>query len=496
MTARDSLPTPFGRYILERRIGMGGMAEVFGGHLNTDGFKKPVCIKRMLPHIVESPEMLAMFRDEAALAARLGHANIAQVFDFGEVEGQFYLAMELVDGVDLHRLMKHVRVTGRSFTIGQTLDLGALVARALSHAHGAKSSTGALLGIVHRDISPQNILLSRSGEVKVTDFGIAKAAERSSRTATGVLKGKANYMSPEQAACEDVDHRTDQFATAIMLWEMLTGRALFGEAANTKALLAVVACEVPPPSSLRPDVPQEVDDILLKALSKDREDRFADMRVFQQALLRARFSIGADPMQEQLSTLLGELVGPKSGPVHVVDVGPGERSSPNAETSLLVKRAPAPAARDGLADGDDADLSVFDSASAIQRTASGPKYAALIERLGREHPFRGDYADLVERFPCLAAAPGVRPWNPFELDAWAKGVSVDELEHWRPGVGRARDRASFLAATFVISSYFGRSPTMMSAAQDVWDTEHKAAYASFFQHWGQSSPFSHPWWQR
>lgn len=135
MSAQDSMPTPFGRYLLERRIGMGGMAEVFRARIDQEGFQKPVCIKRMLPHIIESPEMLAMFRDEAALAARLSHANVAQVFDFGEVDGRFFLAMELVDGTDLDRLMKHMRKAGRQFAVGQALQLGIDVARALSHAH-------------------------------------------------------------------------------------------------------------------------------------------------------------------------------------------------------------------------------------------------------------------------------------------------------------------------------------------------------------------------
>lgn len=492
MNALDSLPAAYGRYVLEERIAMGGMAEVFRARIDADGFAKRVCIKRILPHVASAQDFIDMFRDEAALSAVLSHQNICQVFDFGEVGGTFYLAMELVDGIDLNRLMRHLARTGKKLKVLQALQIAVDVARALHHAHTVTNQAGRPLGIVHRDVSPHNILLSRAGDVKVADFGIAKATDRLTQTATGVLKGKAGYMSPEQALGAELDHRSDQFAAGIVLWEMLTGTRLFGEGGAASALLKLVECRVPPPSSLRPDLPPALDEVVLRALSKNPDDRYADMRAFQQALLRLRFGSDEDPTEAELAPLVREALGdePARGGSQelAADLPTGITGGPTAITAVVEE---PPSAEPS---GGSPELSVFDTASAIQRTASGAKYAPLIERLERMHPFRGEYSDLVERFPSLRGAAGVRPWNPFLLDAWAKDVPVEELDRWdsaRP----VRSPQAFHAATFVIRSFFGRMPAVMPHAQEVWDTEHKAAYASFFRHWTNSPP-GVEWWQR
>jgi serine/threonine protein kinase len=202
--------------------------------------------------------------------------------------------MEFIDGADLRRILDLTQKRGEEVGIGHAVQVAIGVCRGLHHAHSLKDS-GKKLGIVHRDISPHNILISEAGEVKVTDFGIAKAAERATHTGTGVVKGKLAYMAPEQAEGEPVDHRLDQFATGIVLWEMLTGRRLFSGPNEMAVFRALVACEIPLPSSLRGEVPGELDAIVLKALARNPEDRYADMRAFEQALSRFVFSHFEDP---------------------------------------------------------------------------------------------------------------------------------------------------------------------------------------------------------
>ncbi len=283
----------YGRYVLEDRIAMGGMAEIFRARTATAGFDKRVCIKRILPHFLEDAEFVTMFRDEARTAAKLQHANVVQVFDFGEEDGTLYLAMELVDGADLRRVVEQSRKRKIPLEVGEAVQVAIGVCRGLHHAHTLVDN-GAPLGIVHRDISPHNILLSRAGEVKVTDFGIARAAERATHTSTGIVKGKVAYMAPEQAQGFDFDHRLDQFALGVVLWEMLCGTRLFTGDNDAQILKKVLDCNVPTPSTLRPEVPSSLDEIVLRALSGNPDDRFADMRQMELALSRFLFSGAVD----------------------------------------------------------------------------------------------------------------------------------------------------------------------------------------------------------
>jgi serine/threonine protein kinase len=289
-----SFPRPYGRYVLEARIAMGGMAEIFRAKTASEGFAKPVCIKRILPHFLESETFVTMFRDEAALAARLQHANVVQVFDFGEAEGMLYLAMELVDGADLRKLLDRAQQRGRRPGIGQAIQIAIEICRGLHHAHSL-SDGGRRLGIVHRDISPHNVLISRAGEVKITDFGIAKASERATHTSTGVVKGKLSYMAPEQAEGGLIDHRVDQFATGIILWEILTGRRLFSGENEASILRRVLMCDVPSPSKDNAAIPDALEKIVMRALAPDPAARFADMRALEMELVRVLFALSVDP---------------------------------------------------------------------------------------------------------------------------------------------------------------------------------------------------------
>ncbi|HXU61422.1 MAG TPA: serine/threonine-protein kinase, partial [Polyangia bacterium] len=222
--------TPFGKYYLLDRIGMGGMAEVFlAVAIGPEGFQRRLVIKRMLPHLSKDGSFVRMFIDEAKLCGMLSHPNLVQIFEFGEIDESFFIAMEHVDGQTLFAVRGKLMEMDRRAPVAASLDIARQVCMGLQYAHSLESGTGQSLGIVHRDISPSNIMLSYHGVVKILDFGIARLSEelRETKTQAGTMKGKLSYMSPEQVRMENVDGRSDVFAIGIVLHEMLTGRRLF-----------------------------------------------------------------------------------------------------------------------------------------------------------------------------------------------------------------------------------------------------------------------------
>ncbi|MCB9537993.1 MAG: serine/threonine protein kinase [Myxococcales bacterium] len=269
-------PVAFGRYLLLDRISVGGMAEVFKGRaFGVEGFARFVAIKRILPHLAEDRRFVEMFITEAKVAVQLSHANIAQVYELGRQDADHYIAMEYVSGKDLLSLHHTLKRTGERLPVALTAFIGARVAEGLGYAHRKRGQDGRPMGIVHRDISPQNVLVSYDGAVKLIDFGIAKARIRSyEETQAGVLKGKFGYMSPEQIIDGDVDPRSDIFALGTVLHELLTGKRLFFGDNDFLTLELVREADVPPPSSLNPEVPAELDAILLRALARERADRY------------------------------------------------------------------------------------------------------------------------------------------------------------------------------------------------------------------------------
>ena len=277
----DVFPRKLGSYTLEAPIARGGMAEVYRAR---DPRGAIVCIKRLLYGLHGDRDFLAMFRDEAALAMHLHHENIAQVTRFVEERDELYLVMELVDGVSIGVIMHELAARGEHLSAGEALQVAVEVSRALQYAHTRTGTNGAPLHIVHRDVSPQNILIARDGTVKLVDFGIAKAAQRMTRTQTGTLKGKCQYMAPEQVRGQPLDHRADQFGMGIVLWEMLTGRRLFAGRNEMLILEQVAACDAVPPSTVRSDIPRRVDAPVLRSLGWRARERFPDMAHFGAAL--------------------------------------------------------------------------------------------------------------------------------------------------------------------------------------------------------------------
>src|SRR5690349_5604683 len=259
-----------GKYRLETRLGGGGMAEVFlGSMLGAEGFSRRVAIKRVLPGFSDNPAFAQMFVAEAQISSRLVHPNIVSVLDFDrDAESRLFLVMELVEGRDLDSL-----VASGTLPTPLVIFLIAEVLRGLGYAHDLP--TGAdLRGIVHRDVSPHNVLLSWEGAVKVSDFGIAKARAASSATASVFIKGKPAYMSPEQANGQALDGRSDLFAVGVMLWEMLVGRRLFVGEDTRATLAAVLFGQIPRPRSIRGDIPKDLDRVVMKLLERDLPARY------------------------------------------------------------------------------------------------------------------------------------------------------------------------------------------------------------------------------
>jgi serine/threonine-protein kinase len=282
------------RYTVLERLGGGGQAEVFRGVSESmQGFKKPVAIKRVLPHLTNNPQFVAMFLDEARLSLFLQHANIVQVFDISKAaDGTYFLVMEFVDGCDLKALIGHHAHT-RTIDIGLTLHIMIEAAKGLHYAHTLENpQTGTPLGIVHRDVSPPNIMMSKNGEVKVVDFGLAKAGTQIENTDEGVVKGKFAYLSPEAAFGREVDARTDVFALGIITWEMLTGRRLFYNDDPHKTIELVRAARIPSISALNPKVDGDLDAVVRKALARHPENRTETAADFADELAQHLFAHG------------------------------------------------------------------------------------------------------------------------------------------------------------------------------------------------------------
>ena len=222
-------PIPFGDYFLLEKLNTGGMAEVYKAKtFGVEGFERIVAVKKILPSIAEDKEFISMFIDEAKIAGQLTHANIAQIFDLGNINDEYYIALEYVPGHDLRVIFDRCVRTGRKLDIGMVCFVVSKICEGLDYAHNKKDANGEPMNIIHRDISPQNILLSYDGECKLIDFGIAKATNKSSATQVGILKGKFSYMSPEQVSGKaNIDRRSDIFALGIVLFELLTLKRLF-----------------------------------------------------------------------------------------------------------------------------------------------------------------------------------------------------------------------------------------------------------------------------
>ncbi len=297
-----------GRYAILKKIADGGMAEIFlARQTGAEGFARSVIVKRILPAYSADPHFRNMLVDESHIAMTLNHSNIVPVLDFGQAGGCYFMVLELVDGWDLSTIRQRATRNRFPIPLGLALYLVAEVCRALAYAHGRKDGAGKPLQIVHRDVSPQNVLVSEQGEVKVADFGIAKALGKRERTQTGIIKGKLEYMSPEQAMGQPLEARSDVFAVGTMLYLLTTNRRPFAHANDFESLLRVQRVEFDPPELVRPDLPGGVVRIIKKSMMARPDDRYLsaeEMMIDVESVLRGELG---SPGQSELKRWLAEL---------------------------------------------------------------------------------------------------------------------------------------------------------------------------------------------
>ncbi len=316
--------TKLGRYRIVRRLALGGMAELYLARQEAEaGFRKMVALKRVLPHLAEDLNFVGMFLDEARLAASLVHPNIAQVTDFGSAGSEYFMVMEFVHGRSVSDLLR-AGARGDGIPLDCALAVVAGVASALHHAHEACDVEGRPLGLVHRDVSPSNILVSYEGSVKLVDFGIAKATANAAATRSRTIKGKLQYMSPEQAQGGAIDRRADVFSLGVVLYELSTGKRCFFAEGEFALLNKVADARFEPPSKCAPRFPTALEPIVLRALAKDRDDRYATARDFQRAIeafVQTRgLSLSSMVLADHLRQLYGDEPHPSSHSLSELDL--------------------------------------------------------------------------------------------------------------------------------------------------------------------------------
>ena len=338
----------FGQYVLLNKIATGGMAEVWKARMRgVEGFQKIVAIKKILPHLSDNQDFIEMFIDEAKLAAQLNHNNIIHIYDLGKIQSSYYIAMEYVDGSDLKTILKRSEERNHPLSSELAVFIASKIASALDYAHRKRDFEDQEIGLVHRDVSPQNVLISEEGDIKLCDFGIAKAASKASQTQAGALKGKLQYMSPEQAWGRNVDRRSDIFALAAVLFEMLTNRKLFTGENEMSILEQVREAKVIAPSELNDEVTPEIDAIVRKALQKEPGDRYQTAGEMARDLDSVLYSLRPTPTSADLAIFMHHLSTSDAMPAplpqqHVEEAEPAPAANELRPKAKPVVVAPAP----------------------------------------------------------------------------------------------------------------------------------------------------------
>src|SRR6187402_477275 len=293
------------RYKVLEKIASGGMAEVFRAEsAGLEGFKKTVAIKRVLPHLSEKKQFIGMFLDEARVSAQLSHSNCVQVFDIGVGDNTYFIVMEYVDGADLKGVIEHRKKTSTPFPVEEACLICVRICEGLSYAHELTDNNGESLHIVHRDMSPPNVLITRFGEVKIVDFGLAKANSQLEKSEPGIIKGKFSYLSPEAAQGKSVDQRTDIFAVGIILWELLAGRRLFLGETDLETVRQVQRAEVPPIRNFNAGVTPELERVVARGLAGDPTRRYQSAREFGRDLNQVLFNLSRPVSSFDIATLV------------------------------------------------------------------------------------------------------------------------------------------------------------------------------------------------
>lgn len=292
-----------GPYQLKDKIAQGGMAELYtAAYVREDGFKRKVAIKKVLPHLAENDDFIKMFIREARLAALLQHPNIVQIFDFGKIHNTYFIAMEYIDGLNLGQVMAELQ---KPLPADMAIFVVMKISLGLHYSHAkTDEDSGQELGIVHRDISPQNILISSLGEVKISDFGISKATTEPSLTQAGVIKGKLSYLAPEQALGKEVDKQADIYALGLVLYEILSGKRLYQFDSDIQAIRTIPEMVIPPLTSVRPDIPEKLSHIVMRCLEKDKVMRYPDAMSLHKDLSKLRAKLQMSYSESDLSNFI------------------------------------------------------------------------------------------------------------------------------------------------------------------------------------------------
>ncbi|HEX5037362.1 MAG TPA: serine/threonine-protein kinase [bacterium] len=396
-------PKPFGRYVLLEKLAVGGMAEIYKAKTyGVDGFEKQLAIKRILPHCAADSEFIKMLVDEAKLTVLLSHANIVQVYDLGKVGDDYFISMEFINGTNLREVMVRQREESEKLAEEVAVYIMSEVCKGLDYAHRKTDSQGSPLNIVHRDISPQNILISFEGEVKIVDFGIAKAAMNVSHTMAGILKGKVAYMSPEQALGKPIDHRTDIFSAGVLLYEMLTGDKLFSGETQFEVLNQIRTTRIN--TLMLPDhIPGPLKAVLAKSLAYNVKDRYQSAGDFQLDLTKYLYSSYIDFSPRMLAGLLTKLyqseMKRKEAPVQI-DEKTRSVMIKQAETENIVVHNAAQAAPKSAMSQDTARVAET-TGKVPQDTSISGLYAVPTERQKKKRPLA-----LIAGVPVLLALVG------------------------------------------------------------------------------------------
>jgi len=304
-------PIRFGKYLLVEKLATGGMAQLYRGKIvGVQGFEKYIAIKMILPHLAEEKELVNSFIDEAKLAALLNHQNIVQIYDFGSMENSYFITMEFLHGKDLRHVLAKSKERSLPLSLENSMYVASRICAGLAYAHTLKDFQGKPLHLIHRDISPQNIFLTYEGDVKIVDFGIAKAASQSTITQIGMIKGKVAYMSPEQACGTSIDHRSDIFSTGVLLYEMITGNRMFTGEDTMQILAKVRDADYLPLEAVKSGLSPKIYEILNRALARDPADRYSScdemMADLEECMFRADMRPSARTVTDYMKGLFRE----------------------------------------------------------------------------------------------------------------------------------------------------------------------------------------------
>lgn len=438
---------PFGKYLLLDRLAVGGMAEVFlAKSFGIEGFEKIIAVKRILPTMAEDEDFIDMFIDEAKIAGHLNHANIVPIYELGKIGESHYIAMEYVWGKDLLQIMNRFRKMRKRMPASMVAFIGTRMCEALEYAHNKRDRDGQPLNLIHRDISPQNVLVSYEGAVKLIDFGIAKAASRTTTTQAGVLKGKFGYMSPEQVRGLPIDHRSDIFAVGTCMYEMLTADRLFVGESDFSTLEKVRHAAARPPSEFIPDLSPEFERIVMRALARNVDDRWQSAgdlhESLQQFLVSQRPTFTTTKLAAWMTSAFAEEVAKEKGRLDgYAKVARPSSPPPPATGPKLAARPPAPkpAEPDPYAEleGESTMItaSPFDAMEAL--AAAGPPAPAELEEEATQIFFSAEEFEEVLEPSAVGAPPrayappkplGVPPLAPRPSPGVGLGAGLGNVE--------------------------------------------------------------------